>query len=860
MKTIFLAVFITFISFSLLAKSNLDYFMPDNVTFNPNIPTPFNILGYEVGEWMVSHDQLINYLKIIEKSTDRAKLIEYGKTYENRPLFQMIFSTPKNLDRLEDIRIEHMKLSDPNLSGSLDIEQMPLVVLLGYSVHGNEASGVNASLLLLYYLAAAEGKKIDQLMENTIIIVDPALNPDGINRFSNWANMHKSQSKVVDPNSRIFNEVWPGGRTNHYWFDLNRDYILLTNPESKGRVEQIQKWLPNIVTDHHEMGANSTFFFQPGVPNRVNLLTPEKNQILTKKIGDYHSKFLDNIGSLYFSEEVFDDYYFGKGSSYPDINSGIGILFEQASTRGFQQETVNGIMDFPFTIKNQFTVSLSTLEAAFDMRIELLQYQKEFFDSAFDRAEKNVIKAYVFGGINDKGRIFELLKILKTHNIKIYHIKEDINIDNKLFTKENSFIIPLKQANTRLIESFFKVEKYFKDSTFYDVSSWNMAMSFNLLTTEIKDKKQLDKLMGHEMKVPNLEGNIINESDKVVAWVFEWNEYYAPRALSEILSLGIRAKVGQKPFTYNDGQINKHFSYGTILIPAHDQYMNQEELYQKLKTIAKRDGLNLYSLKSALTYEGIDLGSSYFSNLKIPKISMLVEGDVNSRDAGEIWHLFDTRYLQPITMLEVDQLRQVNLNDYNVVILPGGSYNGLSANVVEKIKEWVNDGGVLISYKSTNWVSNTFKLDIKFKEPPKIGKVKPVYGTMFEDANVQYISGAIFETELDLTHPLAYGYTNSTIPVFKTGLTVAELTDNPYVSPIRYTKNPLLSGYCTQENIDRIKESPFLFIHSFGNGKIISIIDNTNFRGVWYGSNKIFTNAVFFGHLIQLGPRWFEAD
>jgi hypothetical protein len=213
---------------------------------------------------------------------------------------------------------------------------------------------------------------VDSLLNETVILLDPSFNPDGLNRFASWVNTHKSQTLVTDPVSRELNEAWPGGRTNHYWFDLNRDWLYVQHPESQGRIAKFHEWKPNILTDHHEMGSNSTFFFQPGVPSRINPLTPQKNRELTAKIGTFHARYLDKIGSLYFTEEDYDDFYYGKGSTFPDVNGAVGILFEQASSRGHAQETINGVLSFPFTIRNQVTTSFSTLAAARALRTELL--------------------------------------------------------------------------------------------------------------------------------------------------------------------------------------------------------------------------------------------------------------------------------------------------------------------------------------------------------------------------------------------------------------------------------------------------------------------------------------------------------
>ena len=297
----------------------------------------------------------------VSKYSDRVKLVNRGKTYENRVSWLMIITSESNQSRLEDIRKEHLELSNPK-NKNIDISNMPIVVYKGYTVHGDEPSGTNASLLLMYHLLASDSQETKDLLENTVILLDPSMNPDGHQRFSQWANNNKNQSLNPDSNDREYNQYWPRARTNHYWFDLNRDYLPNQLIESNLKIQTYTEWLPNIMTDFHEMGTNSTYFFQPGVPQRKNPLISDLNQDLTKEIATYHEEALNEIGSLYYSEESFDDFYFGKGSTYPDANGGIGILFEQGSSRGHIQESVNGILTFPFTIKNQLVTSFSTLK------------------------------------------------------------------------------------------------------------------------------------------------------------------------------------------------------------------------------------------------------------------------------------------------------------------------------------------------------------------------------------------------------------------------------------------------------------------------------------------------------------------
>ncbi len=835
-----------------MAQTDLNYYLPKDQNYDISIPTPKQVLGYQVGEWMVSHDQLVHYMQEIAKKSDRAIIQEYARSYENRPLLHLIFSSPENLAKLDQIKAEHQKLCEPGPSADIKTKNMPLIVILAYTIHGNEASGANASLLTAYYLAAARGPAMDELLKNTIIIIDPTLNPDGMNRFAEWTNMHKSYAPLMDPNSRVFHEVYPGGRTNHYWFDLNRDYLLLTNPESIGRVEFMQEWKPNIVTDHHEMGSNSTFFFQPGVPSRNNPLTPQRNYELTKAIANYHAKFLDQIGSQYFSEENFDDYYFGKGSSYPDINSGIGILFEQASSRGFLRKTSNGVLSFPFTIRNQFTASLSTLEAAKNLRKPLLDYQKEFYISALKQADKDPIAGWLFGDATDLGKTRAFLNILKTQHIQIKKLTQDYRFKGKLFPQQNTYYIQAKQNNYRLIKSIFENTNTFKDKTFYDVSTWNFFAAFNMPNVELRKGKKLILPKTEILKdIPQKKGQILG-SKTAVAYAFRWTDYYAPKLLAAMQSKGLRTKVAKNPFTYQADNLNVSFGYGTILIPATDQILNKSDLHKFMSKIAKENGINIYSFSTSLTPNGSDLGSNSFAALKQPKVLIFVGGHASSRDAGEIWHLFDQRYNMPVSLVEQKMINRIKLSEYSTIVLPGGNFNDLKKNGIEKLKLWIKNGGNLIAYKTAiQWVSKNLDLKMKFKPAVKIATNGiPSYKDRRADANIQDISGAIFEVNFDPSHPLAFGLEGSKISVFKTGTQIAEMPENKYASPFVYAKSPLLSGYCSKENIERISNSPFIITQSYGKGHIIALLDNTNFRGFWYGTNKIFANAVFFGSVL----------
>ena len=521
-KGLFLLVLIVVQQLYSQEKLDLNYYLPQDISYDESVPKPTDILGYEVGEWHVSHDKLVYYMQALAKASDRISIEDRGITYEGRPILLLTITSQKNHTSLEIIQKEHMDVTNGKAK---NLTKLPIVVYQGFSIHGNEPSGANAGLIYAYYLAAAQGPEIEKLLENLIILMDPAFNPDGMQRFAHWANSNKSKNLNPDNNDREFHETWPNGRTNHYWFDMNRDWLPVQLLESKARIETFHKWMPNIVTDHHEMGTNSTFFFQPGEPSRVHPLTPSLNQQLTAEIGTYHAKAFDKIGSLYYSEENYDDYYYGKGSTFPDVNGSIGILFEQGSSRGHIQESDNGILTFPFTIRNQFTAAVSTIEAAMDMRTKLIEYQFQFYKNAKTEAAKSKTKAIVFGDSKDAAKAWHLADILHRHKIKFNALKNDATIAGINYKKGASYVIPMDQKNYRLIHAMFEKRTTFTDSLFYDISAWTFPLAFNLDYTETTSLTNL----GEEItNLTALTGSVSGKSN--YAYLFEWNEYYSPKA------------------------------------------------------------------------------------------------------------------------------------------------------------------------------------------------------------------------------------------------------------------------------------------------------------------------------------------
>ncbi|MCZ8355137.1 MAG: M14 family metallopeptidase [Cyclobacteriaceae bacterium] len=845
MRLIYISFLLCFVLTSVRSQPDLSYYLPEGISYNPSIPTPQSIIGHQVGEWHITHDRLVNYMKALDAASDRISLQVTGYSHEARPLLLLTITSPENHRNLESIRQQHIQLSDPNASTSLDTKKMPAVFYQGYSIHGNEASGVNAALLMAYYYAAAEGKEIETYLQNTVVLFDPCYNPDGVQRFSSWVNSRKSQLISIDPNDTEHNEAWPGGRFNHYWFDLNRDWLVAQHPESQARAVSFHSWKPNVLTDHHEMGTNASFFFQPGVPSRMHPLTPEKNLELTRKIGTFHAKALDNIGSYYYTQEGFDDFYYGKGSTFPDVQGAIGILFEQASSRGHAQESINGPLRFPFTIRNQFVTSLSSLKAVNEMREELLNYQRQFYKDAISEAAKDVNKAILFGAPKDKAKATLLTEILLRHQIQVYKLAANQTINGKLYDVESAYIVPMNQTQYKLIKGAFEKRTQFKDSLFYDISSWTLPLAFNLDYEELKTMPTL----GAKVTQAIIEKGKRVGGKSTYAYVMEPNGYFLPRAMYRLLSNGIRIKVSNEPFYNNE---NKKFERGSILLQVSGQDKNPDFIEFLLDEITSKDGIDVYACNTGLDYKGVSLGSSSFTPIRKPEIALLVGDGISPTDVGEIWHLLDTRYQIPVTLLPMDVLNRANISKYNTLIMPASYGNlSISENTREKIKSWTQAGGTIIAFENAlTWLNNAglAKFEMKKDEEKKDAPKPKPYADIEENSGAQETSGAIFEANADLTNPLLYGYGNNKIPVFKGNNLYMEKSKNAYGNPLVFTANPLMSGYISKQNYAKIKEASVIGIGTLGQGRIIGFTDNLCFRAFWFGSNKILANAIFFGN------------
>ena len=826
------------ISANLFAQQNslnLEYYFSSDQLLNldPKIPTPQSVLGFNVGEWHVSHDKLVSYMYALSRASNRVFIENRGKTYENRNLILLTITSEKNHSNIETIVSNRKKIYD----NTLDISNSPAIIYQGFSIHGNEASGSNSSLLLAYYLAASNDKFVIDLLNNSVILIDPCMNPDGLQRFASWVNSNKSKTPNGNNYDREYNETWPRGRTNHYWFDLNRDWLAAQHPESQARIKTFNKWVPHILTDHHEMETNSTFFFQPGVKSRTHPLTSKANQDLTKKIAKYHAKNFDNNGVLYFSGERFDDFFYGKGSTFPDINGSIGILFEQASSRGHLQNSANGILTFSKTIKNQLIASLSSLEALVDLKEDLHNYQLDFFKNSKKESNKYKSEAIIFGDNKDTYKVDKMAEVLLRHEIDVYKLQDDVMHKKIVYNRDNSYLIPKNQKKFKLIEAIFDKRTNFNDSLFYDVSAWTFPYAFDLNFDMCVSNFKLGE------KLQNIEDKKFKKvEDNGYAYLIDWSNYKAPAALNHLLNNKIITKVATKEFEIN----NRSFSYGTLLIPF--EINKSKKIKNAFEYISNELNIEIHKVKSGDS-DGPDLGSNSFKKINKKEIALIVGNGVNAYDAGEVWHLLDYRSSIAVTKLEIDDLVSIDLDQFTTIIFP--DYKKENEKIYKKLKNWIDRGGTLISYKGNLKSLNKYEmLSTKSKSKDLVAE-KVTFENKSNFYGAQVIGGAIFETILDLSHPINYGKTRSKMPIFRNSTIFLDPDTQSYNNPIVYSQNPLLSGYISKENLDLIKGSSVVKIKGNGKGKIIYLTDNTNFRAFWYGTNKILMNAIFFSDIMN---------
>ena len=818
----------------------------EGVEYDEQVPKIEDVIGFQTGSRHTPPYQIIEYFKTVAAASDRVSFLEYGRTYEGVPLICAIVTSPDNQAGLEAIRLNNLRLSEQPGSFSPDsLKNMPLIVYIGSGIHGNEASGGEASMLLLYHLAAGRGEGLEKLLSEMVILIDPMINPDGRNRFTEWVNGNRGRIPTADLLDREHNEPWPGGRANHYWFDMNRDLVPAALKETGHRLKLYHSWRPQLVSDHHEQGSKATFFFQPGIPSGNNPNTPKATVNLTGKIAEYHARELDRIGSLYFSEEVYDDFYYGKGSTYPDINGAVGILFEQASSRALKTQGADGVMSYAFTIRNQLATMMSTLEAGHDLRLELLMNQKDFYSSVDNFYRESKVKGYVFSMPEDPLIAKEFISLLHQHKIKVFRLGRQLKIEEAIFGPENSWMVPLNQTQGRLVKALFEEVTEFNDVVFYDVSSWTLPHAYGLLFKEVNDS--LDKFMGSEVLSGDLAGKGEIKGGKAsYAYVLKW-DFWTPRILYSLQDKGISARAFSTEIEVGTTSEKVRIDGTSVIIPVVQKEVSAEEVHTIVRGIADDYPVEIYAVDSGASIKGPYLGSSSAQPLRKPVIALLTGEGINSREAGEAWFVLDEKMGIPVSLLDRGIIAGSDLSGYNCLILPGGSYKTWKEPEIEKIKSWVKSGGTLIAIrKAVDWAITSELVDEELVQEEEISLNVP-YAELSKANRARSLSGAIFETRLDNTHPLVFGF-RETLPVMRDHTTKMKPSKIPGANVAVYSNSPLLSGYLPKEQEGKIDNTASIIARKSGKGSIILFLDDPNFRGHWWGTARIFLNAVFLGN------------
>ena len=815
-----------------------------NTSFSKEIKSPGEFLAYTIGDHHTRYDRIVDYMVYLAENSERVHLEVFGQSVEKRPQVLLTITSAANFDRLEEIRIEHLKLSDPLNRENLDMN-MPVVVQLGFNVHGNEASGGEASMLSAYYLAACVDEEISTILDNAVIFIEPVLNPDGRDRFVTWVNMNRSRNASTDSNDREHTEAWPGGRTNHYWFDLNRDWFPLTQQESVHRITRFHKWRPNLITDHHEMGTNSTFFFEPTKPGSENRLVPAENYSkLNQLLAAEYSEALDKINHYYDSGSSFDNSYPGYGSTYGDLNGGLAILFEQASTRGLIQKTDLGYeMHYSLGIKNQLTGAIVSVKTAVNNRQLFNSYMKRFYADAFTEARDSRIKSYVFGAADDFGRTKDFIRLLNYHQVEVYNLKSEVKADGATFTPGAAFSVPVDQAQYRIIQSVFETYKNFPDSLFYDASAWSLVHAYGLPFAALaKDESHREK-----GRVATIDKNINDIIPCDYGYVFSWTDYYSAKALAMLHKEGIRVRAAWEPFKMISGEKEISFSRGSVFIPVQYQEKDSNELNSLLNSIAKTCKIDIYPVSTSVSGKGPWIGSGAFRALEAPGILMITGDGVSSSNAGAIWELLDRRAGITITRIDIGRLSRVNLYNYNTLILPSGGYGAIDNATAANISRWINDGGRLLALGSSmSWLRAQKLISYETVGAEPLTE-RTDYNILRQSTGKHSIGGIYCRADLDITNPAGFGYSNRNIVVYKDNRSFIKMLDAPASNIVVYKEDPVINGYVSNQNREMFKDCASLIYFSKGAGSITVFIDDPVFRGTWRGTDKMLTNLIFFG-------------
>jgi hypothetical protein len=809
-------------------------FVVTSSVFSQTIQSPEEFLGYKLGERFTRHHRVVEYFTYVSNQLGNVVMEKYGETNEHRPLFVSYISSQKNIDNLEQIRLKN--LGQTGIKPDQGASEVA-IVWLSYNVHGNEASATESAIATLYELVT--NKK--SYLENTVVIIDPCINPDGRDRYANWYNMVGNSPYDADQNAREHNEPWPGGRPNHYLFDLNRDWAWATQVESSQRLKVYNKWMPHVHVDFHEQFMNNPYYFAPAAEPFHEIITDWQRDFQTQ-IGKNHAKYFDQNGWLYFTKESFDLLYPSYGDTYPTYMGAIGMTYEQAGhgRAGLGINTDHGYeLTLTDRIAHHTTTGLSTVEMASKNVAKLNSEFKKFFNNS-----GLVYKSYVLKNEN-KDKAFRLTTLLDKHEIEYEYAEEgqvrgynyQTQKEGRMNVGPKDLVIHTDQPKGKMVKVLFEPNAKLRDSLTYDITAWSIpyAHGFKAIASKTKVKSRNDVIVGV----------VFNKPDKdAYAYLTKWNSLEDATFLAETLDAGIRVRFAEQDFTVEGGTFKK----GSLVILRHDN--RQADFDEKLMTIANKNVRALKPVKTGFVSSGKDFGSYSVNPINKQKVAVLSGDGTSSLSFGEIWHFFEQQLHYPITVIDTDYFSNVDMDHFDVLIIPNGYYGRvLNKSGLDKVTEFARGGGTVIAIGNA-LRSFANKDGFALKTKTNNSKEKPAPNlTRYEDQERagadNLITGAVFKSKVDSSHPLAFGYGDEYFSL-KLGSTTYEYLQRGG-NVAYFTKDATnVSGFAGKKAVAKVPESLMIGEERKGGGSIIYFVDNVLFRSFWENGKLFFVNAVFF--------------
>lgn len=832
------------------------YYFPDAkaADFDPAVPTPEQFLGYPIGEHYTRHDRLVDYFNALARISDKVRVQELGRSYEQRPQIGVIITSAANLARLPQIEAARATVVDPS-APALDPATQPVTVGLFYSVHGNETSSGEAAMLTAYYLVAHRGEETRQWLERAVMVINPAQNPDGRDRAANWHNAWWNNPPVADPLDKEHVEPFPMGRTNHYFTDLNRDWLAITQRETRDKLVFFHRWYPNVQIDFHEMGTSSTYYFEPSPTSMESPLLPRESYAANVTLGRYHAAALDRLGSLYFTREVYDNFSPVYGSTYPDFHGGVGVTVEQGSSRGRVQESDGGEVTFPFTIRNQTSIGLATVRGAVGMHAELFNLQRLFYRTALEQGRKHSAAGFVFGDPDNRTLTWKLLDLLLQHRIQVAPLQEAVTLDGKRFEPGSAFVVPSAQPQFRLVHSIFDLTPPINEAV-YGSTSYAIAAAYGLRHAR---SGRLPARGANLLQLPPAaDGGVAGDGG--YAYLIDWREHGATRVLQQLWTRGIKVRAAFQPFTSDTTQGRHGFGHGTLVIPVAGQALDAAALRTAIDGISREAGVQAWAVATGQVVDGVDLGSNSVKPLLAPKVALVMGQGVIPTEIGSTWFVLSEHVQLAPTRLDPSQLAKADLSRYTSIVLGGGQYGDLGDATVEALRRYVQAGGSLVTLGTASRWAVEKKLIAagkdEAKSPDDAKAARADFGRASEVRMEQRTAGNMLTADVDITHPLAFGVPTRALWVFKETDVTLPVAADPFSTVVRIDDKPVVNGYLSDQVRNRFVGQPWATVNALGAGTVVAFADDPAHRKYWHGTERLLLNALLLSkHLRAPGPR-----